>query len=84
MTNLRTNHLMAQKVDVGIVFVDMLGMADGLAYLRDAGVPESVIERVLPHPGLRRAGARTPARHCASHDCPDNLLCSKQGACTRP
>lgn len=76
MKYLRTNQLMAQKVDVGIVFLDMLGAADGVAYLQRVGVPGHVIERIM-HPQQRRTQASLGA--CASNDCPG----SKGGACRR-
>lgn len=70
MKHLRTNQLMAQKVDVGIVFLDMLGEADGVAYLLRAGVPAHVIERVTRLPQQRRKQASTQAGTYAPNDCP--------------
>lgn len=79
MKHLRTNGLMAQKVDVGIVFLDMLGEADGVAYLQRAGVPAHVIERITRHPRERRRQASAPEGPCASNDCPG----MEDGACRR-
>lgn len=43
----RTDHLMAQRVDVAIVFRDMLGPEDAAAYMAQNGIPDSVAQRVL-------------------------------------
>lgn len=43
----RTDHLMAQRVDVAIVFRDMLGPEDAAAYMARNGIPDSVARRVL-------------------------------------
>ncbi len=62
----RDEVLMAQHVEVGLVFQAMLGDADAIAYFRSVGVPDSVARRVMTQPHLRRAvydanGARLPA-----------------------
>ena len=54
MLNQRKDHLTAQKVEVALVFQQMLSTAEAQAYLVRSGVPESVVERVLFHPALRR------------------------------
>ena len=54
MLNERKEHLMAQKVQVALVFQQMLGTADAHAYLSCNDVPEAVILRVLYHPDARR------------------------------
>jgi len=43
----RTDHLMAQRVDVAIVFRDMLGPDDAAAYMARYDMPEHVVQRVL-------------------------------------
>ena len=43
----RTDHLMAQRVDVAIVFRDMLGLEDAAAYMARYDFPEHVVQRVL-------------------------------------
>lgn len=50
----RRDHLMAQRVEVGIIFFEMLGEVDAATYLRQEGVPEEIIHRVLHIPHLRR------------------------------
>jgi hypothetical protein len=54
MLNQRKDHLTAQKVEVALVFQQMLSTAEAHAYLVRNGVPAAVIERVLFHPELRR------------------------------
>jgi hypothetical protein len=54
MLNERKDHLTAQKVEVALVFQEMLSTAEAQVYLTRNGVAESVIERVLFHPELRR------------------------------
>lgn len=43
----RIDHLMAQRVDVAIVFRDMLGGEDASRYLLEHAVPQHIIDRVL-------------------------------------
>lgn len=43
----RTDHLMAQRVDVAIVFRDMLGLEDAAAYMARYDMPAHVVQRVL-------------------------------------
>ena len=57
MLNERKDHLMAQKVEVALVFQQMLSTAEAHAYLARNGFPDDVIERVLFHPELRRSYA---------------------------
>ncbi len=52
--NLRTDHLTAQKVEVALVFQQMLSTPEAQAYLEHNGVPPEVIDRVLFHPEMRR------------------------------
>jgi hypothetical protein len=59
MLNERKDHLTAQKVEVALVFQQMLSTAEAQVYLARNGVPEAVIERVLFHPELRRCYAAT-------------------------
>lgn len=55
MLNERKDELLAQKVEVALVFQQMLGTADAQAYLVSSGVPAEVIERVLFSEALRRS-----------------------------
>lgn len=50
----RVDALMAQRVEVGIVFQMMLGDADARDYFRSCGVPDAVADRVLSQPQRRR------------------------------
>lgn len=69
MPNERKDQLTAQKVEVALVFQQMLSTAEAQAYLAHNGVAASVIERVLFHPPLRRmhaAGQHGAFRHHAA------------------
>lgn len=59
MLNERKEHLIAQKVEVALVFQQMLGSAEAHAYLAGNGIAEDVIARVLYHPESRRSYAST-------------------------
>jgi hypothetical protein len=59
MLHERKDHLTAQKVEVALVFQQMLSTAEAEVYLARNGVCASVIERVLFHPELRRCYAAT-------------------------
>ena len=51
MTELRrVDRLMAQRVEVAIVFRNMLGVEDAASYMADNDVPRQVAERVLATP----------------------------------
>lgn len=52
----RKDLLTAQRVQVGLVFKEMLGVDDAAAYLRNSGVAESVIVRVLADSAWAIAG----------------------------
>lgn len=52
----RTDELMAQRVEVALIYQKMLGNDDARIYLSSAGVPQDVIERVLAGPKGRRIG----------------------------
>lgn len=54
MLNQRKDHLTAQKVEVALVFQQMLSTVEAQAYLVRNGVPAAVIERVLREPQSRR------------------------------
>jgi hypothetical protein len=43
----RIDHLMAQRVEVAIVFRDMLGAAEAASYLTENAVPRHIIDRVI-------------------------------------
>jgi hypothetical protein len=53
MEEIRKDQLTAQKVDIGMVFRQMLGKQDAQLYLRGENVPEAVIERVLAGETIR-------------------------------
>jgi len=57
MLNERKDHLLAQKVEVALVFQQMLGTAEAHAYLTSNGFSEEAIDRVLYHPEARRSHA---------------------------
>lgn len=59
MLNQRKDHLTAQKVEVALVFQQMLSTVEAQAYLVRNGVPAAVIERVLHQPQSRRNYADT-------------------------
>ena len=59
MLNQRKDHLTAQKVEVALVFQQMLSTAEAQVYLARNGVAEAVVDRVLFHPELRRCYAAT-------------------------
>jgi hypothetical protein len=53
----RRDRLTAQRVDVGLVFLEMLGTPDATAYLAQNEVPAEVSDRVLAEGcGRRRDG----------------------------
>jgi predicted transcriptional regulator len=54
MLHERKDHLTAQKVEVALVFQQMLSTEEAHSYLAGSGVAESVIQRVLYQPALRR------------------------------
>ena len=55
----RIDHLMAQRVDVAIVFRDMLGAAEAERYLTENAVPRHIIERVLAGLAVARVDGGT-------------------------
>lgn len=65
----RIDHLMAQRVDVAIVFRDMLGAEDALSYMAGCSVPAGVVARVLAGLAVTRIAARAAA-HGATDDEP--------------
>lgn len=50
----RTNELRAQRVEVALIYQKMLGDDEARTYLKLAGVPPEVVERVLAGPTGRR------------------------------
>lgn len=50
----RKDHLTAQRVEVALVFQQMLSTEEAHSYLVNNGVAEAVIQRVLYQPALRR------------------------------
>jgi hypothetical protein len=71
--DLRADHLMAQKVNVGIIFLAMLGEADAVAYFRRTGVPDDVIDRIVRCPQQRRVRGLPSAIGCQSSSPADSL-----------
>jgi hypothetical protein len=53
----RSDKLTAQRVEVGMIFLDMLGAADAAEYMLANAVPPAVVARVLAYPQRRRSGA---------------------------
>jgi hypothetical protein len=65
MTELRRlNGMMAGRVEVAIIFKEMLGVEDAAAYLAANGVPGGVAERVLAEIASRRISDDAIAGHC--------------------
>lgn len=54
---LRGDKLTAQRVEVGMIFLEMLGAEDAADYMLANAVPADVVARVLGHPQRRRAPA---------------------------
>lgn len=57
----RIDHLMAQRVDVVIVFRDMLGDEDAVSYMAGCSVPAGVVTRVLTGLAVTRIAANGAA-----------------------
>lgn len=55
MLNERKDQLSAQKVEVALVFQQMLGTAEAQAYLALNGFPAEMIARLLARPDMRRS-----------------------------
>jgi hypothetical protein len=65
MTELRRlNGLMAGRVEVAIIFKEMLGVEDAAVYLAANGVPQRVAERVLAEIASRRISDDAVVGHC--------------------
>lgn len=47
MHELRQDALLAQRVETGLIFMEMLGIDDALAYWRMSEVPEAIIDRLM-------------------------------------
>ena len=47
MHELRQDALLAQRVETGLIFMEMLGIDDALAYWRTSEVPEAIIDRLI-------------------------------------
>ena len=54
MPHNRKDYLTAQKVEVALVFQQMLSTEEAHSYLANNGIAEDVIQRVLYEPALRR------------------------------
>jgi hypothetical protein len=65
----RTDHLMAQKVDVAIVFRDMLGPVDATHYMAKNGMPAHVIERVLAGMAVTRIDGGVVVEYLTAQPC---------------
>ena len=59
---------MAQRVDVAIVFRDMLGTYDALLYMADCGIPESVAARILARMAVTRVVPRAGMQAAANDE----------------
>jgi hypothetical protein len=53
----RRDRLTAQRVEVGLVFLEMLGLPDASDYLNRSGVARSITERILDDSDCRRTGS---------------------------
>lgn len=58
---------MAQRVEVAIVFKEMLGAADAAAYMAENGIPHHVAERVLAGMTATRTTDGAMVEYC-QHD----------------
>lgn len=68
MTELRRlDRLTAQRVEVAIVFKEMLGVEDAIAYMDANGIPQHIAERVLAGVTTTRTSDATIVGHC-QHD----------------
>jgi hypothetical protein len=73
MQEKRKDPLTAQKVDIGLIFSNMLGVEDARAYLNSEGVSIAVIERVTSGRRTRRGHGElslapaAPDSHLHSH-----------------
>ena len=45
--NMRSKHLVAQHIEVALVYKDMLGLDEAMAYLERESVPHDIAKRVL-------------------------------------
>ncbi len=59
---------MAQRVDVAIVFRDMLGTHDALLYMEECNIPEAVATRVLAGMAVTRIVRRTGTQAAANDE----------------
>jgi hypothetical protein len=58
--NLRRNKLISQHIDVALVYKDMLGMDEAVAYLEREHIPKDIAQRVL-QTEQKRLAADVPA-----------------------
>lgn len=69
---LRRGNLVSQRIEVALVYKQMLGLDDAAGYLEREGVPEEIAERVLyseqkrqpPPPGPASQLAKAPYAGC--------------------
>ncbi|WP_440967299.1 hypothetical protein ACL58G_13295 [Massilia sp. GER05] len=62
---MRSKNLVSQHIEVALVYKDMLGLDEALAYLAREGVPGDIAERVLFTDQRRQADpARLPLFRC--------------------
>lgn len=75
MQEIRQDALMAQRVETGLIFMEMLGLDDALAYWRASEVPESIIDRLV---NGNPAGKAPASQACApaSRDLPTDARIS--------
>ncbi len=65
MTELRRlDRITAGRVEVAIIFKEMLGTDDAAVYLAEKGVPQGVAERVLAGKAKRRIGDDAIVANC--------------------
>lgn len=72
MRELRRNALMSRQVEVGMIFMEMLGIEDARAYWRGAGLSEQVIDRLVHGHPVRAASlpgaTEMPSRPAAADE----------------
>lgn len=71
---------MAQRVDVAIVFRDMLGDKDALSYMAGCGLPAGVVTRVLAGQAVTRIVAPAAARGAADDERDERHAAQSGGA----
>jgi hypothetical protein len=73
---IRRNTLISQRVEVALVYKDMLGADEAKAYLEQENIPECIVERILA--GNRRRSDAAAAELPASAPRGSFLVCRRR------